>query len=312
MKLPCRHASLERSTARQAFTLVELLVVIGIIAVLVGILLPALSRARLQAQTVQCQANLRSIGQALRIYASSHQDSMPFGDFLDPVNTWNANSDTANWSVRVATALSKGKLGENFTNTTTSKGIFKCPSAVQFASEAPDRFVLHYTAHPRLMPGYSTYNDAFTKKRQLPFRFGKIKNSTEIILVFDGTQYLGATGTWDGNAHPLGSGLDNWRCGVPYAGTNGWGNALLNPCPPVNFWDNGYDKPLDNIVNLDAMGYNGAQQQNIRFRHGRNDTSNVLFCDGHVGSFHIKANLKRSDGTYPTDLLRRNICVTWP
>jgi prepilin-type N-terminal cleavage/methylation domain-containing protein len=53
---------------RAAFSLVELLVVIGIIGVLFAILLPSLTRARQQAKTVQCQANLRTIGQFLRIY----------------------------------------------------------------------------------------------------------------------------------------------------------------------------------------------------------------------------------------------------
>ncbi len=62
-----------------AFTLVELLVVIGIIAVLVGILLPTLSKARDRAQTVSCQANLRQIYTAARIYAAENRDSLPFG-----------------------------------------------------------------------------------------------------------------------------------------------------------------------------------------------------------------------------------------
>jgi prepilin-type processing-associated H-X9-DG protein/prepilin-type N-terminal cleavage/methylation domain-containing protein len=61
----------------KAFTLVELLVVIGIIALLIAVLLPALSKARNAGNDVKCKANLRSIGQALTIYVSQNAGRLP-------------------------------------------------------------------------------------------------------------------------------------------------------------------------------------------------------------------------------------------
>jgi prepilin-type N-terminal cleavage/methylation domain-containing protein/prepilin-type processing-associated H-X9-DG protein len=66
-----------RRICRRGFTLVELLVVIGIIAVLIGILLPALTRAREASSAVKCAANLRSIGQGFNIFLAENRQTYP-------------------------------------------------------------------------------------------------------------------------------------------------------------------------------------------------------------------------------------------
>ena len=276
-----------------AFTLVELLVVIGIIALLISILLPSLNAARKSAQSVKCLANLRSIGQAINIYAVGNRGSLPPGYTQN--GTPGNFGDDADWqTLLMSSALGRG--GATYTQQavdgidgTSIQQLFTCPSAVQVKQGSPPiKRVLHYSCHPRLMPvleladGTRGSMVAASTPRLKPYRIGKIRRSSDILMVFDGAQILQA---FDGNAYAVAEGLDEG--GISRGDFNvgrQWNYMVVKNGMDlsVSIFTRNQDWPLDNI-----------SESEIRWRHGRGkngngNTANAVYADGHAGSVRLR------------------------
>ena len=123
-----------RKRHRNGFTLVELLVVIGIIALLVGILLPTLSRAREAANRVKCASQLRQIGQFAAMYAGTYRNYLPLGyisyDTYAPGNSvlwYLQKSNNVNGPVGLGYLFSSGIIKSN-KGAEFTRQIWYCPS----------------------------------------------------------------------------------------------------------------------------------------------------------------------------------------
>jgi prepilin-type N-terminal cleavage/methylation domain-containing protein/prepilin-type processing-associated H-X9-DG protein len=297
-----------------AFTLVELLVVIGIIALLISILLPALTRARMTASTLTCQANLHSIGQGLLMYAADNHGGLPYGWYngnlgggFNPAfeNDWVTLLMATLNGKYVATANSVATNGEIISRT---RGMFLCPDAPGQGTISPgtsNSSIAHYGSHPRLMPVLTLKPPPF-----LPYKFAHIKRSSEVGLIFEASLFHATSDpadTWGQmNTLPV---LSNLDAGGVYNSptlltqlTDAW-TATVTPNTPVHIIPNPAPRNMRQAVNVDNNSTYYAS--NLRFRHMKNTVTNVLMVDGHVESFH----LNWSGNTPVTDMLEKNVCV---
>jgi prepilin-type processing-associated H-X9-DG protein/prepilin-type N-terminal cleavage/methylation domain-containing protein len=113
---------LPRRHRQAAFTLVELLVVIGIIALLIAILMPSLSRARQQSQRIACMSNMRQLGMATMQYTTENK-----GWFPRAAGGGSAFDDWIYWEAARATTRDEGRLVK-YLGTRFVEAHYICPS----------------------------------------------------------------------------------------------------------------------------------------------------------------------------------------
>lgn len=260
-----------------AFTLIELLVVISIIALLIGILLPALGAARASARDMQCLSNLRQIGVGLYGYAQEYKETLPLSFYDDSAG---ANTDAqSDWAVQIAAYMS-GDGTKDY-----GGGGKELPSpAIQCPSATIDGGRLHYGGNMLVLP--IVFNNALVNGLK-PYKLYQMKRPTEILMVADGRQ---------STANPL------QEVGDSYAALNALdANGADDPGDFYNTGDADNNDAIDPGPNSD--GVVGDVEGNLRWRHGpggQEDGSdsgsvNAVFGDGHATA------------TAQGDMLKRNV-----
>src|SRR4051812_25674246 len=130
-------AILNPPARRAAFTLVELLVVIGIIAVLVGVLLPVLSKVQARGRDLKCQSNIRQILIAIRGYVEENRGCYPYGFYYARANSQNrevqaggdGSGEFLSWASLIPNWMHKGSPGDAETDPYNCPEVLRCPEA---------------------------------------------------------------------------------------------------------------------------------------------------------------------------------------
>ena len=262
---------LTTTSNKSAFTLVELLVVIGIIAVLIGVLLPALNRARKAANAVTCASNLRQMGIASQMYINEFR-------FYPGHIARNANGDIfAAWPTRLRKYLKN------------SQGVFKCPS-----QDASFDWLPNQTTPPVASIAENGYG----------------YNVGESLLIWNSGRFSYGYNDWGAGQNPSSGAIQMDGSPTPYSKQRGLGGDLWTAggrelkasrvrraAEMIEIGDNTPDGSYD--FNIDPCNYKEAPGAI------HNGGANILWCDGHVTwklqKELVLYNLKNPTIVYPVN-----------
>ena len=307
------------------FTLLELLVIVALIALLIALLLPLISGIAARGRDLKCQTNLRSIVQAMHVYAAENNDSMPWGfvwNRADPI-TWdespqNVHGEYVSWSTLVARATggTAGVIADDAS--ANSRALFppalQCPEAEQARPH-----VVSYAVNWLIAP--SPYYEGIAAGAPLPLGAmtrppRRAQLNKDAAVVWD----TGIIQDWDHDPR--------WRLGGDIDGQRIWRGALtpqyrfqtpgdvFGRIPPRAY---GQTRPVmldvgphvfhnrePGALSVERWPYQG----NLRFRHRRDTTCNVGFSDGSVRQFTARVNANLTVKSH--DALRQYFMLKWP
>lgn len=252
----------ETHSKTRRFSLIELLVVIGIISLLASLLLPALGKARETGRRIACSSNMRQIYQGCLFYADDYNGWMPPTDYgaqhIGYINDYfNVKCDY--WP---KTLSSLGIYGSSPTNRQPSGAFFYCPSLYPSASDSPLK--------PTVVAGYYYSN-------YMPTRHEVVADANSR----EGCWLLGVPGN---GTYPFRK-MERIADGAAILGENNYsgvsGSGTFNACATLfyNF--------RAELLNANAPAWN---------LHAR--SANFLFKDGHVSSFKWNAGASIFDNDY--------------
>jgi prepilin-type N-terminal cleavage/methylation domain-containing protein/prepilin-type processing-associated H-X9-DG protein len=285
-------------SARSAFTLVELLVVIGIIALLVSILLPSLQKARRQAVQVQCASNMRQVGMALQMYSNAN------GGSVIPCIVWNGTNDDA-WAFLLVQGKFLPKQNVKATAGEAANSALVCPAV---------RSILIDTNIAAAMPlKVANGTDGFERRSSKHLMLGTADpdNGAAGNEILDMGYAINGCVNVQAGSSPTGPVPPEWY-DVPSTAI-GYNNPAATVWPKLKKTTK-MKRSAETVMMMDGNGWNpmrgpfGAPSPIFRVsgaRHGRWDSklpyttgiTNLLMMDGHVESAN-RADLPQTTTQY--------------